>query len=870
MDEETSLIIERFQVGDLNLLKDCEDHEVKTRVKDIFKHITLSKIYFDDSFVISLVRRYLDSEDIDESPHDDLRLAIYYVCSSVRKSREILISDKRRIEQESRLMTHQKACVILDLLCILPLTITLKPDLLRTLDDYIRENSTPQIRFMHLCRELHASNSEIPSDLIDKIDQLSLLKDDTISRYQIRLYTFIIERLNSINTTAIQDDRSDHHAYEESKHESSVHIRPVYPFALSPERIVRKAIQLTRVNRDFCSLLEPLLRNFIVYCELLGDDMTDVLNESGILGYLTETKSIDRLEAGKIDKIYYDLGYLILNRLPSRVYSNIPNLNHPNQNAVSNYLYNLKQIIFNRIGSIKTWPELRCVCDFILNLRSIDISHEIISILIRICTADNLYDDEELNRLVENYFTRLASYITNVSVIDNVLSILRSKRRQIADSNEISDREILTNLYNNLSKSLYLIKGNLNHQVPSYAQRTFKDLQCVIKRLGDLLLRLDRSEFNILEDSYPPPKEIMHEDIGYPLTEPFQSLRDVCKQQHNDDYFVKFYNAMIDLTIHKSDDRATMPNLDLASAFSEESLRKSFFTLIQEGTIPFIVRETKSRMKLKFRSLGNTLNALYEKRVVSYLFDDKIENCARGYVFQRIRWVILGNNDDSEVIFSDILKCMNSKIERVIPIIPELNEFLNSRLLIELMEKIDGNQLGKGALENVQGCIYFARIEDTSYGRTVYGGYVLINSIFMPQDEAINCIILITLIHELAHLVTRRTRKSWDIRFNSPPTIKDFPISGSNISQPFNTQENGHLIEQILFGYKPQYVNTHQVNFLLNPNTWILELEEVRRKLLELSMKVGERLTNISKGQAGIFLDDFRCAMHKERTMSMK
>lgn len=150
MDEETSLIIEGFQVDDLNMLKDCEDHEDMTKVKDVFKHIQFKNIYFDDLFVISLVRRYLDSEDINESPHDDLRLAIYYVCSSISPDREMLISELGGILQDSSLMTPQKLCVVLDLLCILP-PITLKPDFLTTFYDYIRDNSTPQIRMMNLC-----------------------------------------------------------------------------------------------------------------------------------------------------------------------------------------------------------------------------------------------------------------------------------------------------------------------------------------------------------------------------------------------------------------------------------------------------------------------------------------------------------------------------------------------------------------------------------------------------------------------------------------------------------------------------------------------------------------------------------------------
>ena len=128
-------------------------------------------------------------------------------------------------------MIPQKACLVLDLLCILPPYITLKPDFLTTFYDYIRNNSTPKIRFMHLCIGLHASNSDIPTDWVDEINRLLLHKDDmdySIGRYQIRLYTFLIERLNSINTRVVQDPRSDQPADE-----TLVYIRPVYQFALS-------------------------------------------------------------------------------------------------------------------------------------------------------------------------------------------------------------------------------------------------------------------------------------------------------------------------------------------------------------------------------------------------------------------------------------------------------------------------------------------------------------------------------------------------------------------------------------------------------------------------------------------------------------
>ena len=63
-----------------------------------------------------------------------------------------------------------------------------------------------------------------------------------------------------------------------------------------------------------------------------------MLNESGILGYLTEDKSINRFEAGKIDKIYYNLGYLIVNKIPSRVYSDELSFNSHNHKGISNYI----------------------------------------------------------------------------------------------------------------------------------------------------------------------------------------------------------------------------------------------------------------------------------------------------------------------------------------------------------------------------------------------------------------------------------------------------------------------------------------------------------------------------------------------------
>lgn len=474
----------------------------------------------------------------------------------------------------------------------------------------------------------------------------------------------------------------------------------------------------------------------------------------------------------------------------------------------------------------------------------------------QICKADDLKNFEQLNLLVETYFTRLASYITDINLIEYLQSAIDSKYHEIRSFNRQNKLKKWVKFNVGLTSILDRIYANLNHQVPSHAQRTFKDIQSVIKRLGDLLLCLDGSDFNDLEDFYPPPEEINN----------FNILRIALQQQGKDDSLEIFYEAMLKLTNYEP----TMPSSDLKSAFSEENLRKSFFTLIQEGTIPFILGSLKSKIKHKFRSLGNILNELYEKRVVSYLLDDKIENCARGYVFQRIRWVILGNNDDPEKLFSDITRCLNSTIKKVIHKLPQLNTFLNSRLLIELLHMIDGNLLDEGALENVKDCIYFARIEDTSYGRTVYGGYVLINSIYNSFNPSKKCVVLITLIHELAHLVTRRTRNTWDIRFNSPQTIKDFIISESKETQAVNTQENGQLIEQILFGYKPQYVNTSQVNFLLDHKTWNLKLDEVRHRLVELSMNVLEPLTNISKPQEGIFLEDFRCAIHKERTMSMK
>ena len=139
-------------------------------------------------------------------------------------------------------------------------------------------------------------------------------------------------------------------------------------------------------------------------------------------------------------------------------------------------------------------------------------------------------------------------------------------------------------------------------------------------------------------------------------------------------------------------------------------------------------------------------------------------------------------------------------------------------------------------------------------------GFVYIKSEYCMYSSILNrLIILITLIHETAHLY-KKIDHGKPCPGHSPPSNINYKSGIQHVA------EDGHRIETILFGVIDEKIYKSTALFMLNPSAWTLELSSFQKSIQELqreaSKKTGEQF--IAMKESGIEWPTLRCPRYNQ------
>jgi hypothetical protein len=233
---------------------------------------------------------------------------------------------------------------------------------------------------------------------------------------------------------------------------------------------------------------------------------------------------------------------------------------------------------------------------------------------------------------------------------------------------------------------------------------------------------------------------------------------------------------------------------------------------------------------------GNTL--------ISYLLNFDAPTVTRAYVFQFLRLLFIDYSTDFDKIYKSILQAIYFKVQ-------EAKEFqifrkiIQSQALSEALcqlckksEEESRQFLDELDLPNVIKRVYFSPL-DTKYGRTLYGGYILLNINLHCKTENSMALAILTLAHEMAHYATRISMKGFNLHFSSPKNEKKCE------SGTINTREGGEALEEILFGKYVSFLKHSQIVFLLDEDNWRKPLSEFKKDFENRGEDMNQSVLNV-------------------------
>ncbi|CAG9335020.1 unnamed protein product [Blepharisma stoltei] len=145
-------------------------------------------------------------------------------------------------------------------------------------------------------------------------------------------------------------------------------------------------------------------------------------------------------------------------------------------------------------------------------------------------------------------------------------------------------------------------------------------------------------------------------------------------------------------------------------------------------------------------------------------------------------------------------------------------------------------------------------------GVTVFGGTILLSPALFKESELSKCFLKVVFVHEIAHLLRRRTNpECYNAEIATPTHEGSFfggiPGYGDYLNIEWCTSEGGHQVENALFGAFVTEVDKRQIKYINDPSNWKIDLQifksELARKIKSNSLKY-----NHCRGSNGVFKVD--------------
>lgn len=436
-------------------------------------------------------------------------------------------------------------------------------------------------------------------------------------------------------------------------------------------------------------------------------------------------------------------------------------------------------------------------------------------------------------------------------ILEFMTSLLR--QRKIIETPSDSEEDIMT-VINSYRKLLLAITRQLHKRYIVYSygkssnvrQRNYEILNAICNHL------------NINQEE----REIMA-DIENMVTEPkhFIDLRN-CFDKESLIFSLKYHISefAFEFLINQI---ATFPNEDESAIVSKEGenlivstisgVYKEYFKVYQDTLFSLYQSDsdhsntvTQRLRKISYNLYKLVNISIYHSKnsLVSYILNFNAPAVTKAYIFQFLRLLFIDYNTDFDKIYKSILQAIYFKVQEAKEF-QILDKIIQSQALGEALcqlckksEQESRQFLDELDLSNVIKRVYFSPL-DTKYGRTLYGGYILLNINLYSKTERSTALAILTLAHEMAHYATRISMKGFNLHFSSPKQEKKCE-SGTR-----NTREGGEALEDILFGKYVAFLRHSQILFLLDENNWRKSLSEFKKDFENLGEDTNEPVLNV-------------------------
>ena len=181
---------------------------------------------------------------------------------------------------------------------------------------------------------------------------------------------------------------------------------------------------------------------------------------------------------------------------------------------------------------------------------------------------------------------------------------------------------------------------------------------------------------------------------------------------------------------------------------------------------------------------------------------------------------------------SSIIKFIYIEPTKAIEFDPSLNYVIKPYFL-KYIAKICGTNLDENIIRQLPDRIFYGTLSSDTEGRTLYGAYIILNQKYRDDDDLAKCSAKLTLIHELAHLISRLEYDKYKYLIVSPKKQVKIEAAGEKVPTVQSDSEAGNYVETQLFGFKVKYINQSTINFLNEKESWNRGIDIFKKEFRE-------------------------------------
>jgi hypothetical protein len=182
---------------------------------------------------------------------------------------------------------------------------------------------------------------------------------------------------------------------------------------------------------------------------------------------------------------------------------------------------------------------------------------------------------------------------------------------------------------------------------------------------------------------------------------------------------------------------------------------------------------------------------------------------------------------------SSIIKFIYIEPTKALEFDPSLNYVIKLHFL-KYIAKICGTKLDENIISQLPNRIFYGALSSETDGRTLYGGYIILNQKYRVRSPLSKSSAKITLIHELAHLISRLEEDKYKYLTVSPKKQVKFEAAGERVPTVISDSEAGNYAETQLFGFKVKFINQSTIYFLNQKESWNKGIDTFKKEFKEL------------------------------------